>query len=60
MRPIYAVRKSDLEAVANLVEAELPPVLSCLILDKRGMKRALLEVVCTRLANSREAFNDYI
>jgi hypothetical protein len=42
------------------VEAELPPVLSCLIPDKRGVKRALLEVVCTRLANSREAFNDYI
>jgi hypothetical protein len=42
------------------VEVELPPVLSCLISDKGGVKRALLEVVCTRLANSREALNDYI
>jgi DNA polymerase theta len=49
-------RKSDLEAVANLV----PPVQSCLILDKGGVKRAPLEVVCTRLANSCEAINDYI
>ena len=52
--------KSDLEAVAELLEAELPPVESCLTHDKRGVKRALLEVVGTRLANSREAINDFI
>ena len=52
--------KSDLEAVADLLEAELPPVESCLKPDKRGVGRALLEVVCTKLANSREAIDDYI
>ena len=52
--------KSDLEAVADLLEAELPPVESCLTPDRRGVKRALLEVICTRLASSREAINDYI
>jgi replicative superfamily II helicase len=53
-------QKSDLEAVADLLEAELPPVESCLTPEKRGVKRALLEVICTRLAHSREAINDYI
>jgi hypothetical protein len=31
-------QKSDLEAVSNLMEAELPPIQSCLIPDKRGVK----------------------
>jgi replicative superfamily II helicase len=53
-------RKSDLEAVAGLLKAELPSVQSRPTLDKRGVKRALLEVVCIRLPNSREAINDYI
>lgn len=51
---------SDLEAVADLLQAELPPVESCLALDKRGVKRALLEVIGIRLANSREAIADFI
>jgi replicative superfamily II helicase len=55
-------QNSDLEAVADLLEAELPPVQSCLAPDNRGVsvKGALLEVVCIQLANSREAINDYI
>jgi len=36
-------QNSDLEAVADLVEAELPPIQSCLTPDKRGVKRALLK-----------------
>lgn len=31
--------KADLEAVAELLEAELPAVESCLTPEKRGMKR---------------------
>jgi replicative superfamily II helicase len=53
-------QKSDLDAVADLLQAELPPVESCLTLDKRGVKRALLEVIGIRLANSREAITDFI
>jgi replicative superfamily II helicase len=54
-------QKSDLEAVADLLQAELPPVESCLTADnKRGVKRALLEVIGIRLANSREAITDFI
>ena len=53
-------QKEDLEAVAELLEAELPPVGSCLTPEKRGVKRALLEVIATRLANSRESVEDYV
>jgi hypothetical protein len=31
-------QKSDLEAVSNFMEAELPPIQSCLIPGKRGVK----------------------
>ncbi|KAI9876486.1 MAG: hypothetical protein M1830_006397 [Pleopsidium flavum] len=67
--------KTDLEAVTQLLEAELPPVESCLTPDKRGIKRcylsqdqeisltshrALLEVIAIRLAVHADAVNDYI
>jgi replicative superfamily II helicase len=52
--------KADLEEVAALLEAELPPVVSSLTPEKRGLKRALLEVIATRLATSRVSVNDYI
>ena len=52
--------KQDLEAVAELLEAELPPVASCLTPEKRGIKRAILEVIVTRLANSRETLEYYV
>jgi len=32
-------QKSDLEAVAELMEAEIPSVQSCLLPGKRGIKR---------------------
>lgn len=32
-------QKRDLEAVTGLMEAELPPVTSCLTEEKRGIKR---------------------
>ncbi|KAG4437459.1 hypothetical protein IFR05_007064 [Cadophora sp. M221] len=53
-------QKSDLEAVAELMEAELPIVESCLVPDKRGIKRALLEVIATKLANNDESIDDYM
>ena len=52
--------KSDLEAVAELLEAEMPPVTSCLTPERRGIKRAVLEVIATRLANSRTSLEEYI
>lgn len=52
--------KADLEEVAALLEADLPPVVSSLTPEKRGLKRALLEVIATRLATSPESANDYI
>lgn len=52
--------KTDLEAVAELLEAEMPPVASCLTPEKRGLKRAILEVIATRLANSRDSLEDYV
>ncbi|KKY18403.1 putative dna-directed dna polymerase theta [Phaeomoniella chlamydospora] len=53
-------QKADLEAVAELMEAELPPVTSCLTPDKRGLTRALLEVVATRLAMTPQSIEDYV
>lgn len=52
--------KSDLEAVAELLEAEMPPVESCLTPEKRGIKRALLEVIGTRMAASKSALDQYV
>ncbi|RDW85015.1 putative DNA-directed dna polymerase protein [Coleophoma cylindrospora] len=53
-------QKSDLEAVATLMEAEIPVIESCLLPGKRGLKRALLEVIATRLATSAGSVDDYI
>jgi DNA polymerase theta len=53
-------QKSDLEAVAELLEAEMPPVESCLVPEKRGIKRALLEVIGIRMASSRAALDQYV
>ncbi|KAK5197521.1 hypothetical protein LTR92_003461 [Exophiala xenobiotica] len=52
--------QSDLEAVAELLEAEMPPVISCLTPEKRGIKRAVLEVVAIRMASSRVALDQYV
>ncbi|KAI9642193.1 hypothetical protein NHQ30_008995 [Ciborinia camelliae] len=53
-------QKSDLEAVAQLMEAEIPSVESCLVPGKRGIKRALLEVIATKLATSKDSVDDYV
>ena len=52
-------QKDDLEEVAQLLEAELPAVISCLTTDLRGIKRALLEIIAIRLATHRDAIQDY-
>ncbi|CAL3962327.1 unnamed protein product [Diplocarpon coronariae] len=53
-------QKSDLEAVAELMEAELPSIESCLVSDKKGIKRALLEVIATKMAEDDESVDDYM
>lgn len=53
-------QKSELEAVAELLEAELPPVESCLTPKKRGIKRAMLEILGIRMVSSRDALDQYI
>ncbi len=53
-------QKKDLEAVAELLEAELPPVESCLTPEKRGITRALLEIIGIRMASSRGSVDDYV
>ncbi|KAI0459378.1 P-loop containing nucleoside triphosphate hydrolase protein [Xylaria acuta] len=53
-------RKSDLEDVVELMNADLPHISSGLTTDKHRIQRALLEVVSIRLVNSRESINDYI
>ena len=53
-------QKTDLEAVAGPLEAEMPAVQSCMTAEKRGIKRALLEVIVTRLANSRHSLDECV
>ncbi|KAJ4262315.1 hypothetical protein NW757_000574 [Fusarium falciforme] len=52
-------RENDLEQVVELMNAELPPVTSCLNTENRRIQRALLEVVSIRLATSHESIHDY-
>ncbi|KKZ60187.1 DNA polymerase theta subunit [[Emmonsia] crescens] len=53
-------QKYDLEAVAELLEAEMPAIASGLTPEKRGIKRALLEAIATRLVSGRETVNEYV
>lgn len=53
-------QKADLEAVAELLEAEIPAVTSCLIPEKRGITRAILEVIATKLATTLQTLEDYM
>lgn len=53
-------QKVELEPVAELLEAELPAVISCLTPEKRGIKRAVLEVVSTRMISTYEALQEYV
>ena len=52
--------KNDLEEVAQLMEADLPAIESCLTPQRRGIKRALLEVIAIRLSNHEAALQDYV
>ena len=52
-------QKIELEPVAELLEAELPAVVSCLTPERRGIKRAVLEVLCTRMISTYDGLQDY-
>ena len=53
-------QREDLEEVEQLLEADIPPIQSCLTPEKRGIKRALLEVIAVRLAAHPDALQEYI
>jgi replicative superfamily II helicase len=53
-------RETDLEDVVDLMQAELPLILSCLSSDTRRLRRALLEVIAIHLATSQDALEEYI
>lgn len=53
-------QKVELEDVAELLQAELPPVVSCLTPEKRGISRALLEIIGIRMVSSRDALDQYV
>ncbi|KAL4808674.1 hypothetical protein BDV18DRAFT_132888 [Aspergillus unguis] len=52
--------KSDLQAVCDLLEADMPAIESCLAPEKRGLKRALLEAIATGLVSGLEAIKEYV
>ncbi|KAI0889947.1 P-loop containing nucleoside triphosphate hydrolase protein [Annulohypoxylon maeteangense] len=53
-------RKEDLQAVIELMHAELPNISSGLTTDRHRIQRALLEVIAIKLANSRDTVEDYV
>ncbi|KAJ9652043.1 hypothetical protein H2198_008705 [Neophaeococcomyces mojaviensis] len=52
-------QKLELEPVAEVLEAELPAVVSCLTPERRGIKRAILEAICTRMLSTYESLQEY-
>ena len=54
------IRQTDIEDVAQLLMADLPPLSSSLTAEKRGIKRALLEVIAIKLATHEDAVEEYI
>ncbi|KAJ3127313.1 hypothetical protein HK098_006492 [Nowakowskiella sp. JEL0407] len=57
---ILICQEKDAKFVRELVESELEPVLSCLTADRKGMKRALLEVIVNGVASSMEDIANYV
>ncbi|KAL4779295.1 hypothetical protein BJX76DRAFT_93935 [Aspergillus varians] len=51
---------ADLQAVCDLLEADMPAIESCLAPEKRGLKRALLEAIATGLVSGLEAIKEYV
>ncbi|KAL2863887.1 DEAD/DEAH box helicase [Aspergillus lucknowensis] len=52
--------RPDLQAVCDLLEADMPAIESCLAPEKRGLKRALLEAIATGLVSGLEAIKEYV
>ncbi|KAL4864119.1 hypothetical protein BDV12DRAFT_16754 [Aspergillus spectabilis] len=52
--------QSDLQAVCDLLEADMPAIESCLAPERRGLKRALLEAIATGLVSGLEAIKEYV
>lgn len=52
-------QKLELDAVAELLDAELPQAVSCLTSEKRGLSRAILEILAIRLVNTYQGLRDY-
>ncbi|KAL4925183.1 DEAD/DEAH box helicase [Aspergillus undulatus] len=52
--------QSDLQAVCDLLEADMPAIESCLAPEKRGLKRAVLEAIAIGLVSGIDAIKDYV
>ncbi|KAJ5473203.1 HelicaseC-terminal [Penicillium sp. IBT 31633x] len=52
--------KADMQAVCDLLDADMPAIESCLAPEKRGLKRALLEALATGLVSGLKAIKEYV
>ena len=52
--------KSDFLLVKDLLKAQTRPVHSCLKREMRGLKRAILDVICGKLVKSKEDVDRYL
>ncbi|KAJ5245905.1 Helicase C-terminal [Penicillium chermesinum] len=52
--------KADMEAVCDLLDADMPAIESCLAPEKKGLKRALLEAVASGLVSGCDAIKEYV
>ena len=57
---ILMCKEYERAKVMGLVKEPLPPVHSCLSADRRGLKRALLEVIVNRLVRSKSDLQRYL
>ncbi|EED16871.1 DNA-directed DNA polymerase theta, putative [Talaromyces stipitatus ATCC 10500] len=53
-------QQADLEAISEIWDAETPAIDSCLAQDNKGVKRALLEGIATRLVSGCEAIDEFM
>ncbi|TPX50567.1 DNA-directed DNA polymerase [Synchytrium endobioticum] len=57
---IMLCSRRQLEAVKQLIESKLQPVQSCLTSERKGLKRALLEVIAAGAASTRHDITAYV
>ncbi|KAJ3340685.1 hypothetical protein HDU93_006542 [Gonapodya sp. JEL0774] len=57
---VIMCKQNQLDDVRTLLASKLQPITSCLTHDMKGMKRALMEVIATRMVKTESDVIDYL